>query len=69
MSEPMQQETSNPGWERDFTCPGCYADLPYKDWVEKTDDCPECGRKVHCTRKMVPESYSELIEEEENDAE
>ena len=61
---PFQQEASNAGWGADFTCPGCYEDLPNNDWENKTAPCPKCARVVTCKVEEEPVSVCRLADEE-----
>jgi PHP family Zn ribbon phosphoesterase len=64
MSKAFQEKCSNNGYGSWFTCPGCYQDLDYREWKDKTGDCPKCGRTIHCHVEEEPVSVCDLIEED-----
>lgn len=67
MSEAFDDSCSNNGPGARFTCPGCYTDLEYSKWVDRTGECPACGREIHCHVESEPVSVCELVEEDGND--
>lgn len=60
MNRPFQNTCTNHGHGRDFTCPSCYADLPYEEWQGKTAPCPDCNRAISCTVEDEPVSICRL---------
>jgi hypothetical protein len=63
MSERFDDETSNPGWDNKWTCPGCYADLLNADHGVKT--CPCCHRKLILEVRQQPVCVATICEGEE----
>lgn len=65
MGRPFQIKCSNDGHYDQWTCPGCYADLP--DKREGETSCPKCNRKLKLTCEEKPTCVSYLLDDEGNE--
>ncbi len=62
MSEPFQDECTNPGYTDKYTTPCCYVDI-YEG--EGLHACPKCERPVVCSEETQPMKVCRLVDDEQ----